>query len=66
MNYSKIVTTLQRNHPAGKDLDPSLSHSLEFDSYDDIEDEVNKHVMNKNMKVVSPEIRHNSAKSKSR
>jgi hypothetical protein len=43
-----------------------MSHSLEFDSYDEIEDEVNNQEMNKNMKALSPEIRHNSAKSKSR
>ena len=42
---------------------------MEFDSYDDIEDEVNKGFQGgsqKNMKTVSPQIRQQSAKSKSR
>ena len=40
----------------GKDLEPSLSNSLDFDSYDDIEDDVNKglQAMNKmNVRVAS-------------
>ncbi len=40
MNYSKIVTTLQKGNI--EKLEGSLSNSLEFDSYDDIEDEVSK------------------------
>lgn len=55
MNYSKIVTTLQKGNVNNIESEASLSNSLEFDSYDDIEDEVSKGLaaMSKQSKIAN-------------
>ncbi len=58
MNYSKIVTTLQKGsitNGNNAESEASLSNSLEFDSYDDIEDEVSKGLaaMSKQSKIAN-------------